>query len=159
MKKILATLTAVGILALSGQSLAVDKSNTGCGLGYMIFKDYKDSVLTEVLAVTTNNILWNQTLGITSGTSECKRPSEFVKNDRLFKFVSENMDQLASDIASGNGETLETVAELMNIPEDKRDVFYSKAQENFDKIYSSKNVQSADVIDQLAKIANKVING
>ena len=154
MKKLI--LGVIGGALLSLPSFAVDKSNTGCGLGYMVFKDSKDSVLTEILAVTTNGTSGSQTFGITSGTSECKKPKTYVKNDKLFKFVSDNMDQLASDIASGSGETLETVAELMNIPKEKRAKFFLKAQENFDKIYSNENVQSADVIDKLAAIANNV---
>ncbi|WP_457639608.1 DUF3015 family protein [Persephonella sp.] len=154
MKKILAGL--IGAAVIASPSLAVNKENTGCGLGYMLFKDAPDSTVFEVLAVTTNGISGNQTFGITTGTLECKQPEKVVKNDRLFKFVTENMDQLAADIASGSGETLETVSELMNIPAEKRDLFYSKLQENFDKIYSSEKVQSADVIDKIVEIAQEV---
>ncbi|SNZ07118.1 Protein of unknown function [Persephonella hydrogeniphila] len=154
MKKFVAA--ALGVAILSIPSFAVNKENTGCGLGYMIFKDAPDSTLFEILAVTTNGTFGNQTFGITTGTLECKQPQKVVKNDRLFKFVSENMDQLASDIASGNGETLDTVAELMNIPEDKKAEFYARLQENFDKIYPSEKVQSADVIDKIVEIAQTV---
>ncbi|WP_457643209.1 DUF3015 family protein [Persephonella sp.] len=154
MKKILAGL--IGAAVIASPSLAVNKENTGCGLGYMLFKDAPDSTVFEILAVTTNGISGNQTFGITTGTLECKQPEKVVKNDRLFKFVTENMDQLAADIASGSGETLETVSELMNIPAEKRDLFYSKLQENFDKIYSSEKVQSADVIDKIVEIAQEV---
>ncbi|WP_457623639.1 DUF3015 family protein [Persephonella sp.] len=154
MKKLLAAAAAFAVISVP--SMAVDKSNTGCGLGYMIFKDQPSTVLFEILAVTTNGTSGNQTFGISSGTLECKQPAKVVKNDRLFKFVSENMDQLASDIASGNGETLDTVSELMNIPAEKRDLFYSKLQQNFENIYSSENVQSADVIDRIAEIAQDV---
>ncbi|WP_029519899.1 DUF3015 family protein [Persephonella sp. IF05-L8] len=154
MKKLLAA--AMGVALISIPSFAVNKENTGCGLGYMILKDAPDTTLFEILAVTTNGISGNQTFGITSGTLECKQPEKVVKNDRLFKFVSENMDELASDIASGNGETLDTVAELLNIPENKKGEFYSKLQNNFDKIYSSENVQSADVIDAIVEIAEEV---
>lgn len=152
-KFIVATL---GVAVLSVPSFAVNKENTGCGLGYMLFKDAPDSTLFEILAVTTNGTFGNQTFGITTGTLECKQPEKVVKNDKLFKFVSENMDQLASDIASGNGETLDTVAELMDIPEEKRADFYAKLQENFDKIYVSEKVQSADVIDKIVEIAEEV---
>ncbi|WP_457625809.1 DUF3015 family protein [Persephonella sp.] len=154
MKKFMAA--ALGVAILSIPSFAVNKENTGCGLGYMIFKDAPDSTLFEILAVTTNGTFGNQTFGITTGTLECKQPQKVVKNDRLFKFVTENMDQLASDIASGNGETLDTVAELMNIPENKKAEFYAKLQENFDKIYPSEKVQSADVIDKIVEIAQTV---
>ena len=154
MRKILAGL--IGAAIVSTPSLAVNKENVGCGLGYMLFKDAPDSTLFEVLAVTTNGISGNQTFGITTGTLECKQPEKIVKNDRLFKFVSENMDNLAADIASGQGETLETVSELMNIPQDKKSLFFSKLQENFDKIYTSENVQSAEVIDKIVEIAQEV---
>lgn len=154
MKKLLAA--AMGVAIISMPSLAVDKENTGCGLGYMIFKNSPDTTLFEILAVTTNGTFGNQTFGITSGTLDCKQPKKVVKNDRLFKFVSENMDQLAADIASGNGETLDTVAELLNVPENKKAAFYAKLQENFDKIYSSEKVQSADVIDAIVEIAGEV---
>ena len=149
-------LSTLGVAVVSVPSFAVDKENTGCGLGYVIFKDQPDSVVFDSLAVTTNGTSANQTFGITSGTLECKRPENLVKNDKLFRFVSENMDNVSADIASGNGEYLETVAELLNIPAEKRDNFYSKLQENFDKIFSSENVQSADVIDKLIEIAKEV---
>ncbi len=148
--------SALGIAIVSIPSFAVDKGNTGCGLGYVIFKDQPDSVIFDSLAVTTNGTSANQTFGITSGTLECKRPENLVKNDKLFRFVSENMDSVAADIASGNGEYLETVAELLNIPDEKRDKFYSRLQDNFDKIFYSENVQSAYVIDKIVKIAKEV---
>ncbi len=154
MKKILAGLVGAAVIAMP--SFAVNKENTGCGLGYMLFKDAPDSTLFEILAVTTNGTFGNQTFGITTGTLECKQPEKVVKNDRLFKFVTENMDQLAADIASGNGETLDTVSELMSIPAEKREKFYKKLQANFDKIYSSEKVQSADVIDKIVEIAQEV---
>ncbi len=154
MKKFLVALLGASFISLP--SFAVNKENVGCGLGYMIFKDSPDSVLFEVLAVTTNGTSANQTFGITFGTLECKKPTKIVKNDRLFKFVSDNMDELASDIASGQGETLETVAELLNIPQDKKSVFFRKLQMNFDKIYPSENVQSADVIDKIVEISEEV---
>ncbi|NPA57775.1 MAG: DUF3015 domain-containing protein [Aquificae bacterium] len=154
MRRIIAGL--VGAVVIASPTLAVDKENVGCGLGYMLFKDAPDTTLFEVLAVTTNGISGNQTFGITTGTLECKQPERVVKNDRLFRFVSENMDQLASDIASGRGEALDTVSELMDIPEEKKELFYSKLQENFDKIYPSEKVQSADVIDKIVEIAQEV---
>lgn len=144
------------LLISAGSSFAVDKSNTGCGLGYMLLKDAPDSVLMEILAVTTNGTSGNQTFGITTGTLECKRPAKIVKDDRLFKFVTDNMDKLASDIASGKGETLDTLAELMNITDDKKAVFYRELQANFREIYPSHTVQSADVIDKIAEIAERV---
>ncbi len=147
MKKILAVFG--GSLLLAGASLAVNKSNTGCGLGYVAMKD-QEGVIFEVLAVTTNGTSANQTFGITSGTLECEKPAKFVKNEKLQRFVAENMDELAQDIARGEGRYVDTLADLMGVPAEKRPEFYTKLQKNFDRIFPSESVSSAHVIDTIA---------
>lgn len=143
MKKIIGLIAAVGLTAS-----VYANENTGCGLGSLIIKN-QNTVVLQVLAATTNGTSGNQTFGITSGTSNCDKPSNFVSNDKLNKFVSENMDELAMDISAGQGETLTTVAKLMNVEDTK--AFSSKLQENFTNIYTSENVTSANVIDSIAK--------
>lgn len=143
MKKIISLLA---FTALSASLYA--NENTGCGLGSLIIKD-QNSVALQVLAATTNGTSGSQTFGITSGTSNCAKPNNYVSNDKLNKFVSENMDELAMDISSGKGETLETVAKLMNVENTQE--FSAKLQANFSNIYSSQDVTSATVIDSIAK--------
>ncbi len=144
MKKIL--LSSIAALAFS--SVAFANSNTGCGLGSLVIQN-QDTVVTQVLAVTTNGTSGNQTFGITSGTLNCDKPMNFVSNDKLNTFVADNMDQLAMDISAGQGETLNTVAKLMNVQD--TEAFNAKLKANFSNIYSSNNVTSASVIDSIAK--------
>ena len=143
MKKIIGLMAAVGLTAS-----VYANENTGCGLGSLIIKN-QNTVVLQVLAATTNGTSGNQTFGITSGTSNCNKPSNFVSNDKLNQFVNENMDELAMDISAGKGETLNTVAALMNV-KNKED-FASKLQANFSDIYTSEKVSSAEVIDNIAK--------
>ena len=143
MKKIIVLITALGL-----STLIYANDNTGCGLGSLIIKNQSTTAL-QVLAATTNGTSGNQTFGITSGTSNCAKPNNFVSNDKLNRFVSENMDELAMDISSGKGETLSTVAKLMNV--ENTPEFSAKLQANFSTIYSSENVTSATVIDSIAK--------
>jgi hypothetical protein len=127
-------------------------ANTGCGLGNQVITN-QDSVLMQLFAVTTNGTSGNQTFGITSGTSGCAKPAKFVSNDRANEFVAGNMDLLALDISNGQGEaltTLTTLATLLNVS--NTDVFASTLQENFDKIYTSSNVTSANVIDNIVAL-------
>ncbi len=105
--------------------------------------------ILQALAATTNGTSGNQTFGISSGTSNCNKPNNFVSKDRLNQFVNENMDELAMDISAGKGETLSTVAKLMNVED--TNAFSAKLQANFSEIYSSENVTSANVIDSIAK--------
>ncbi|MBU0924394.1 DUF3015 domain-containing protein [bacterium] len=143
MKKIISLIAAIGLT-----TAVYANENTGCGLGSLIIKDQSSSVL-QALAATTNGTSGNQTFGITSGTSNCNKPSDFVSNDKLNKFVEENMDELALDISAGKGETLSTVAKLMNV--ENNEAFSAKLQSNFTNIYSNENVTSAAVIDSIAK--------
>jgi len=158
MKKLIITGIAamvIGTLALPGISHAVPQAqeNTGCGLGAMLIGDKGNDYLLGQLAMTfLNGFSSNGTFGITSGTSNCAKPSRVVQNEKLNNFVAANMDSLAQDIASGKGESLNTVAELMNVPAEKRATTFASLQTNFAKIYTSDKVQSADVIDNITTV-------
>ncbi len=53
------------------------------------------------------------------------------------------MDNLAKDIAAGHGETLDTLAELMEVPLQERAEFYSRLQTNFSNIFTSTDIQAS----------------
>ncbi len=146
MKKILVSLAAV--VALSSAAFAGVNSQTGCGLGAMIIKDDSSAVLLALQA-TTNGTSMNQTFGITSGTLGCRK-TKLVMNERAQEFVASNMDTLAKEIAIGQGESIDTLAELLNI-EDKAG-FAAALQANYNKIYASKHVKMADVLDNIATV-------
>jgi len=137
-------------LALMASTSTFANNNTGCGLGNEVIKN-QDTVLKQVLAVTTNGTIGNQTFGITSGTVGCTKPAVFVSNDKANSFVENNMDTLAMDISNGKGESVDTLATLLNV-EDKA-VFKAKLQNNFAKIYSSSDVTSAQVIESIVAVA------
>jgi hypothetical protein len=152
MKRLLGlTLATFCTVAFAGAALAVDRSNVGCGIGSMLFKD-QDGVLSHAFAATTNGTFGNQTFGITSGTLECARPASFTSNEKLQTFVSDNMDNLAMDISKGSGEYLTTLAVLMDTPVQARPELYRKLQTNFSAIYSSEAVTSVDVLSNIEKI-------
>lgn len=152
MKRFLALAVAVSIMLLAGIAFAgAAKDNTGCGLGTTIWNSGADgSTASQSLQATTNGTFGNQTFGITSGTSECKQPSKFVNNEKVREFVASNLDNLAKEIAMGRGETLDTLAELMEISAPKKQVFYTKMQSDFSKIFASNKVEYADVVDSIA---------
>jgi hypothetical protein len=152
MKRHLAlSLACVGTFAFAGLAHAVDRNNTGCGLGSILFKD-QDGVLSQVCAVTFNGSFGNQTFGITSGTLECAKPASFAANQKLNRFVSDNMDNLAVDISKGSGEYLATLAVLMDIPVAEREQLYRTLQANFASIYPSDQVTHVDVLQSIERI-------
>jgi len=146
MKRVLVSLVAV--LALGSIASANVNDQTGCGLGSVIIKDDSTAVMLALQA-TTNGIFANQTFGITTGTLGCKK-AKFVMNERAQEFVAANMDTLAKEIAMGKGESVDTLAELLNIKD--KEAFAAALQANYNKIYSSKNVEMADVLDNIKTI-------
>lgn len=147
MKKVLVSIVAVAALSTAG--FATVNNQTGCGLGSQIIKD-DSSALMLALQATTNGIFGNQTFGITSGTSGCKR-AQLVLNERAAEFVAANMDQLSREIAIGQGESVETLAELLNV--DDKAAFASALQANYNAIYASEKADMATVLDNVATIA------
>ncbi len=146
MKKVY--IIASTLLLTSSLSAEVHR-NTGCGLGSMIIEN-QNTVAKQVLAATTNGTFGNQTFGITTGSLNCNKPYTVVSNEKIEKFVADNMDALAVDIATGNGENLDTLSTLMQV--DDKASFSKLLKANFSKIYSSADVTSADVIDAISTI-------
>jgi hypothetical protein len=155
MKKLVAVSVLLLLVVAAGSAFAAGtaQQNVGCGLGTMLFKSSADnSSLLQAFQATTNGTSF-QTFAITTGTSECQQPKSFVSNERLHEFVVANMDNLARDIAQGRGETLDSFAELIGVPLDKRPEFYAQLQSGFAKIFTSSNIQMASVIDNIATVA------
>ncbi len=144
MKKIL--VSALAAVALSTSAMAGVNSQTGCGLGAVIIKDNSSAVMLALQA-TTNGTSGNQTFGITSGTLGCKK-TKLVMNERAEEFVASNMDILAKEIAIGHGESIDTLAELLNVTDTA--TFSASLQSNYNSIYTSQKVEMNDVLDNIA---------
>jgi len=156
MKKMLLVAVAVTLsLMLVGSAFAAPKAaygSAGCGLGSIIFQDQPGIV--QIFAATTNGTSGNQTFGITTGTSNCPAGVLSAKNETLNQFLAANLDNLAKDIAMGNGETLEAFAELLQIPAENRAGFNEKLQSNFVRIFTSQTVELASVVDNVITVSS-----
>ncbi|MGC9422603.1 MULTISPECIES: DUF3015 domain-containing protein [Vibrio] len=145
MKKLLAV-AALAVLPLSNAAMA--DSDIGCGLGTMIFDGQQGKVF-KVLGATTNGTSGNQTFGITFGTLGCDGTGTIDSAQKLALFIDGNLDNLARDIARGEGETLATLAEVWGIQEADKATFNHMAKENFAHVFESENVTSQQVFANL----------
>lgn len=62
-------------------------------------------------------------------------------------FVAENMDNLAIDIARGDGQYLDALAHLMEVS--NKDSFKNILKNNFNLIYPTKEITSKDVVKNI----------
>ncbi len=135
------------ILAPAGGALAGD-TDIGCGPGTQIW-DGNSGLAPKVLGATTNGTFGLQTFGITFGTIGCNSGGTVTADARLRHFAAGNLDQLAEDMARGDGDALETFAHLMGIPEQDRPVFYGFAKQHFAEIFAGDEVTERDMIAAL----------
>lgn len=145
---ILAVSMATLLIGVPALSIAASYGTAGCGLGSVLFKDEPGGV--QIFAATTNGTFGNQTFGITTGTLNCGEPIWEHSSVETQKFVAQNMDTLAMEIAAGRGETLDAFAELMQVPADQRAEFAAALQQNFAEVFASEQVVMAEVIDTAA---------
>jgi hypothetical protein len=137
-------------IALAGQAT----NNCGCGLGSMLWADRADgSILSQTMQVTTNGFLGNQTFGITSGTLGCEQPQSIGADDQAFAYVRDNLDGLAADIALGQGERLDALAELLAVPSAERPVFAGRLQGSFDEIFVTGEEDAATILQRITLVA------
>lgn len=157
MKKFFIATAAVALVASAGvtDANAGLQDNVGCGLGTVLLADQGDSFLTRMAATTTNGILANQLFAISTGTLGCSAPDGIAMNETE-KFVAENMDNLAKDIAMGQGESLDTLRVLMEVEASQADAFKLALQENFDNIYSTESVEAFDVIASIESVKSSI---
>jgi hypothetical protein len=145
---------AVTLSAAGAFAAGTIRDNCGCGLGTMALGDQEPTVLSQLAATFLNGICANQTFGISSGTLECQPAAGIASNARIQQYVADNMDQLILDVAAGRGESLNALADLMEVPATSRTALYSNLQSHFDTLFPTSAVTSADVVRNLDKVIN-----
>ena len=145
MKKIL----SICIVSIFLSASAVFADNVGPGLGRMVLKGQRGKVM-ELIGTFLNGICANGTFAITKGTLDYKDGASIGMNEEVKNFVAKNMDNLATDMAKGDGEYLDTLAALMEIA-DKAE-FNSKMKANFSNIYTSYGVSAEQVAENIFKV-------
>ena len=139
------------IALLASSSIAMADDDAGCGLGSILFEG-KSGAAPKILAATTNGTYGNQTFGITSGTLGCQADGVVSSRARLSMFMGTNSERLARDMSVGKGETLEVLANLLNIKAEDKAAFFQVSQTNFGKIFAPQNQTAGDVLAALQQV-------
>ena len=141
----------IAVVLCAGPSLAFADNVGNCGWGSKLF-DGSSGPAPQVLAVTTNGILGNQTFGISSGTSGCTQDGVVKSNWQTAMFIDGNKERLARDMSIGHGETLDALAKLMGVSEQDRATFNRATQQNLARIFPSDDVATERVLLALKEI-------
>jgi hypothetical protein len=120
---VLATLTLI-----SSSSFAAGYGSAGCGLGSVVLGDKPGFM--QVFAATTNGTSGSQTFGISSGTSNCGSAGKSSE-----QFIEANKVSLGNDVARGNGETVNSLAEILKVS--KKAEFAAVLKAHYAEIFKS----------------------
>ena len=151
MKKVyLASAMMGAAMILAAPAQAVD--STGCGLGSMAWRGQR-GIGPQVLAATTNGSFGTQTFGITFGTSGCDPDGRVTggTGKMVLAFMENNMEQFAMDAAAGRGETIETLAGIVNMDSEK---LGELNKENFAVLFPNQNVDALQLTLTFLDVAN-----
>lgn len=149
-KFLLVSLLVGGAFLMSTPVQAQD--NVGCGLGAMAWKG-ESSKIANILAATTNASFGTQTFGISSGTSGCQQSGRITggTGKMSLAFIENNMEQFAMDASAGHGETIDTLAGILNVDNEKLGQI---SKENFAVIFSNENVDAVSVTLAMLELTN-----
>jgi len=101
----------------------------GCGLGTQVWEGNK-GLAPKVLGATTNGTFGNQTFGITFNTIGCHSTGVITADARLHMFA-------------GQGETLDALAQLMNVQASDRAAFNEFTRVHFPEIFAGEEEVTA----------------
>ncbi len=135
---------AVAMLASIPMMAQADK-DVGCGIGTQIWNG-QSGLLPKILASTTNGTFGNQTFGISSGTLGCSTDGVVTAQNRAPAFVAANLDQLAVEMAAGQGESLEAYASIYGVQGEDRGAFFALTKAHYSEIFSSESTTSDQVV-------------
>lgn len=151
MKRFLGVIVACSVICLANNANAID-STGGCGLGSMAWRG-QSGIIPQTLAMTTNGLFGSNTFGVTFGTSGCDPNGRITggTGKMMLAFLEDNMEQFAMDAAAGKGETIETLAGIMDIDSA---TLGKEVQRNFAYIFPNDDVEAADVTLRVMEVAH-----
>jgi hypothetical protein len=123
----------------AASSMAAQNNVGTCGWGSKLFAG-QSGIAPQVLAATTNGTSGNQTFAITSGTSGCTQDGVVSTNWKTAMYIDGNRVALARDAAAGQGESLDTLAEVMGVKSEDRALFASTIKANFATVFATEQV-------------------
>ncbi|HVA67232.1 MAG TPA: DUF3015 family protein [Elusimicrobiota bacterium] len=146
MRKI-ATLAA-GAMLFAAVAFAGTQNDAGCGVGSLIFKN--NDMVSQVLAGTTNQYL-SQSLSITTGVAGCTAAQNRTASiERAQKnFVAANYRNLSRDMAQGQGEYLNSLADLLGCSPSSAPSFGKMTQKNYSHIFPGNTTAPEKVLGTL----------
>ncbi|MDX5371787.1 MAG: DUF3015 domain-containing protein [Pseudomonadaceae bacterium] len=145
-KRLLSKGLLFGALSLASAGAFADAAGgNGCGWGNMVF-DGQRGFVPHFLATTTNGTSGNATFGMTSGTNGCDTGATIGYGGRSIFAMNGMLENIAEDMAQGQGEALDAYATLLGIEAEDRAHFAQVTHRHFGEIFASESATGEQVL-------------
>jgi len=144
---------ALGVLATLLPTLALARGNhpmAGCGLGYLLLSNKDNDKVTQILGGITN-ATGGQTFGISSGTSGCTEDGAVKLARATEVFADVNLTSLRQEMAAGEGEYVNTFADLLGANEATRPQMVRFFQSEYQTLFPTAGTSSEEMLQTLSE--------
>lgn len=145
-----AVIMTIPLMTISAGDALAD-NDIGCGLGTQVWAG-QEGLVPKVLGATTNGTFGNQTFGITTGTLGCSQDGVITADARLRMFAGANLDNLARDMAMGQGETLDAFASLVGVADADKAEFFLFTKTHFNDLFADDEVTAGQMLASLNEL-------
>lgn len=154
-KRLLGKGLLLGALTMASAGAFADAAGgNGCGWGNMVF-DGQRGFVPHFLATTTNGTSGNATFGMTSGTNGCDTSARLGYGGRSIFAMNGMLDNIAEDMAQGQGEALDAYATLLGIEQQDRAHFAQVTHKHFGEIFASESASGEQVLAATLEVMSR----
>lgn len=149
------TLITIAGLMFATSGLAKKKKNksfnrkygmAGCGLGSVIM----GAKGNQVSAGTTNISTYNQFFGITTGSLNCVDVKKAKAAEQVDRYLKGNTGMLAIDMVRGQGEHMNSVADILGCSDKPR--FQTVMKSSYPSIFPDRDRTHMEVTDSMINV-------
>ena len=143
MKKLIKVASFALVAASFSISVQAEERGAGCGVGKIVMegKSGKDAAVSaSLINWAVNYVFPAQLFGMTSGTLGCDVSQQVNNYQEKEEFVAQNQDSLSIDIVRGEGAHLESLASIIGVEADDKNVFFDHLQATSETIINQDNI-------------------
>lgn len=148
------TLIAAVLLGSSSTALATAPGGPGCGWGNMLFEG-QSGLPIHLIATIVNGTSGNATFGMTTGTNGCDTSGALSYSGQSLLGMTGVMEEVAQDMATGEGEALTALSVSMGIHAEDRAHFNAVMHQHFAAIFPHQDVTADEVMGNITAVMQK----
>lgn len=149
--KLISSASLAGALALSNAVHAEAPGGPDCGWGNLMFEG-DSGPIAHIGASIFNGSSGNAWIGILLGTNGCSSEGTITYGGKSLFALNGFMDEVAVNIAQGEGEALDALSVVMGVKQEDRPAFNELLHKNFSRIFPNENVKSEDVLASIEQV-------